>query len=114
MRHVTQHGSSPDGDALDLWEAQDKLLLQLFDQWDSPSISQWDHGTIGKLLLEHAAVREGAVEAVAAALGRLGDDDGTARDLLASRKLPATGDHRSPRRRKLRPRTSSNQRQHFV
>ncbi len=41
MRHVTQHRSSPDGDALDLWEAQDKLLLQLFDQWDSPSISQW-------------------------------------------------------------------------
>ncbi|MDQ6783182.1 MAG: hypothetical protein M3063_07030 [Actinomycetota bacterium] len=83
MRHAGQHGSSTDGDALDLWETQDKVLLELFEEWDSNSDGQWDHGTTGKLILEHAAVREGALDDVAAALRKLGEHS-TATALLDS------------------------------
>ncbi len=82
MRHTSQHGSSPDGDALDLWESQDKLLLDLFAEWESDSNGRWERGTIGKLLLEHAAVREGVITDIAAGLTGLGDETG-ADDLMA-------------------------------
>jgi hypothetical protein len=66
-RHVTQHSTLRRGDALDLLVGQGQLLRSLFDEWNDRRTDQtddseqavptnWDRGTIGKLVLEHAAV----------------------------------------------------------
>ena len=83
-RHVTQHGSTTEGDALDALGRQDEVLRSLFDEWDAtgpgqsetdPVTAAWDHGTVGKLVLEHGVVRLAAQQDVAAALRGVGQDD---------------------------------------
>lgn len=82
LPHFTQHGSSNRGDALDLFADETSLLHELFAAWraTTPDRSmgeevvnaKWDHGTIGKLLLEHTAVRLAASEDVASVLSEEG------------------------------------------
>lgn len=66
-RHVTQHSTLRRGDALDVLDEQSQLLRSLFHEWSNTGAGQtgdseeavpsnWDRGTIGKLVLEHAAV----------------------------------------------------------
>lgn len=59
-------------DSIDVYEAETNLLGELFSVWDktaedrsSPGevvVDQWDHGTIGKVILEHAAIQLAATE----------------------------------------------------
>jgi hypothetical protein len=80
--HFTQHGSRTTGDALDVLGDEVDLLRELFDAWEATTPSgvpggevvpaKWDHGTIGKLLLEHAAVYLAASRDVAGALAGAG------------------------------------------
>ncbi len=88
LPHFTQHGSRTTGDALDLFADETTLLDDLFNAWkattpdrsmgDQVVTAKWDHGTIGKLLLEHTAVRLAASEDLARVL----KDEG--RDAVAS------------------------------
>lgn len=82
LPHLTQHGTRTSGDALDLFVEETALLRQLFAKWNTTTPertmggeavpAKWDHGTIGKLLLEHAAVRLAAGEDIARVMGELG------------------------------------------
>ena len=82
LPHFTQHGTRTSGDALDLFIEETDLLRQLFAKWntttpertmgDAAVTAKWDHGTIGKLLLEHAAVRLAAGEDIARVLQEIG------------------------------------------
>ena len=84
-RHVTSHGSSPKGDSLDLLGEQDDLLRALFFEWDRVDPTgepparavpdAWDRGTVGKLLLEHGAVRRAAKADIARVLRHTDRDD---------------------------------------
>ena len=84
LPHFTQHGSRTTGDALDLFADETTLLEDLFKAWkattpdrsmgDEVVTAKWDHGTVGKLLLEHTAVRVAASEDVARVLSELGSD----------------------------------------
>ena len=84
LPHFTQHGSRTTGDALDLFADETVLLQKLSVNWSSttpdPSMGEkvvtakWDHGTIGKLVLEHTAVRLAASEDVARVLAEEGRD----------------------------------------
>ena len=74
LPHFTQHGTRTTGDALDLFVEETSLLRELFAKWHTTTpeptmgekvvTAKWDHGTIGKLLLEHAAVRLAAGEEI--------------------------------------------------
>ncbi|HEX3795206.1 MAG TPA: hypothetical protein VHV57_11965 [Acidimicrobiales bacterium] len=85
LPHFTQHGTSVHGDALDLLNEESALLRELFAKWNTTTPdrtvggeavpAKWDHGTIGKLILEHAAVRLAAVEAIADVLSQIGKND---------------------------------------
>ncbi|MGH9091668.1 MAG: hypothetical protein ACRDZR_09870, partial [Acidimicrobiales bacterium] len=76
--HLTPHGSRTTGDSLDVLGDEIDLLAELFDAWEATTPSgvpaadavpaKWDHGTVGKLLLEHAAVYVAASRDVAGAL----------------------------------------------
>ncbi len=82
LPHLTQHGTRTSGDALDLFVEETDLLRQLFAKWntttpertmgDAAVPTKWDHGTIGKLLLEHAAVRLAAGEDIARVMEEIG------------------------------------------
>lgn len=82
LPHFTQHGTQTSGDALDLFVAETALVRQLFAKWNSTTPNRtmggsavpakWDHGTIGKLLLEHVAVRLAASEDIARVLDEVG------------------------------------------
>lgn len=82
--HFTQHGSRKSGDALDLFVDETGLLRELFAKWKTtaPEVAtrrdvvpaKWDHGTVGKLILEHAAVRLAAGVEVARVLQEGGGD----------------------------------------
>ena len=82
LPHLTQHGSRLTGDALDVFVDETALLDELFDAWrvttpdrsmgDEVVSAKWDHGTVGKLLLEHAAVRLAASEELARVLSEEG------------------------------------------
>lgn len=80
--HVTQHGTQVHGDAVDVFEKESELLRELLAKWNTTTPSRtmggnavpakWDHGTIGKLLLEHTAVRLAASEDIERVLGDMG------------------------------------------
>ena len=82
LPHFTQHGTRKSGDALDLFAEESTLLRQLFAKWNTTTpdrtmggnavTAKWDHGTVGKLLLEHAAVRLAAAEDIARVLREVG------------------------------------------
>lgn len=82
LPHFTQHGTRTRGDALDLFVEETSLLRELFAKWqtttpertmgDKVVTAKWDHGTIGKLLLEHAAVRLAAGEEIVRILQEIG------------------------------------------
>ena len=82
LPHFTQHGTRTSGDALDLFVEESALLRELLAKWntttpehtmgDKAVTAKWDHGTIGKLLLEHAAVRLAASEDIARVLEEIG------------------------------------------
>ena len=84
LPHLTQHGTRQSGDALDVFIDETELLDELFDKWkattpdrsvgDEVVSAKWDHGTVGKLLLEHAAVRLAASEELARVLSAEGKD----------------------------------------
>jgi len=85
LPHFTQHGSRTTGDSLTLFGDESDLLEELRGAWkvsrpdrsmgDKIITAKWDHGTIGKLLLEHTAVRLAASEDVARVLLGLGRGD---------------------------------------
>ena len=82
LPHFTQHGTRRSGDALDLFVEETSLLRELFAKWHTttpePSLgdkvvtAKWDHGTIGKLLLEHSAVRLAAGEDIVRVVQEVG------------------------------------------
>ena len=82
LPHLTQHGTRMSGDALDLFVEETALLRQLFAKWNTTTPERttgadavprkWDHGTIGKLLLEHGAVRLAAGEDIARVFEEIG------------------------------------------
>lgn len=82
LPHFTEHGTRTTGDALDLFAEETTLLRRLFAKWNTTTPdrtmggnavpAKWDHGTIGKLLLEHAAVRLAAGEDIARVLQEVG------------------------------------------
>ena len=84
LPHFTQHGSRKTGDALDLFGDETTLLEDLCNAWEATTpdrsmgdkvvTAKWDHGTVGKLLLEHTAVRLAASEDVARVLSEEGRD----------------------------------------
>ncbi|HET9059511.1 MAG TPA: hypothetical protein VFN61_06290 [Acidimicrobiales bacterium] len=73
-RHVTRHGTSSRGDALELLRSESVLLASAFRQWDEATgaaqrgrmagAANFDKGTVGKVILEHAAVHLGAARDV--------------------------------------------------
>jgi hypothetical protein len=96
-RHVTSHGSSKRGDSLDLLREQDDVLRALFATWDAVDPTgeptaravpdAWDRGTVGKLILEHSAVRRAAKADIARVLRHTGRPD--LADLLEGRAVAA-------------------------
>ena len=82
LPHFTQHGTRTSGDALDLFVEETALLRELFAKWNTTTPdrtmggnavpAKWDHGTVGKLLLEHAAVRLAAGEDIGRVLQEIG------------------------------------------
>jgi|GEM_PF-4423862 len=79
--HLLRHGGAAEGDALDVLERETGILRELLDEWsatrpggdDPTAVSvKWDHGTVGKLLLERAAVSLAAGEDVVRALEGVG------------------------------------------
>jgi hypothetical protein len=80
--HITRHVTSSRGDALDLFRTESSLMMELFQQWEKTSptdksaddavVAKWDHGTVGKLLIEHAALRLAAAEEVARVVREVG------------------------------------------
>lgn len=68
--HATQHGTRRDGDSLDLLNEQRILLAGLLQEWantdpsrtrpEESAVVRWDHGTLGKLIIEHSAVSAAA------------------------------------------------------
>ena len=84
LPQYTQHGSRTTGDALELFADETTLIDELSNAWkvttpdrsmgDKVVTAKWDHGTIGKLLLEHTAVRLAASEDLARALSEGGRD----------------------------------------
>ena len=82
LPHFTQHGTRTSGDALDIFIEETDLLRQLFAKWNTTTpnrsmgggavTAKWDHGTVGKLLLEHAAVRLAAADDIARVLQDVG------------------------------------------
>ena len=72
------------GDALDLFCDESALLNELFTAWrattpdrsmaDEIVTAKWDHGSVGKLVLEHAAVRLAASEDMARVLSEEGKE----------------------------------------
>ena len=91
LPHFTQHGSSTTGDALDLFADETDLIGELFAAWRASTPdramgekvvnAKWDHGTIGKLLLEHTAVRLAAIEDIARVISEKGGADEVASSL---------------------------------
>jgi hypothetical protein len=89
LPHFTQHGTRTSGDALDLFVEETALIRELFAKWNTTTPertmgdrtvpAKWDHGTIGKLLLEHAAVRLAASEDIARVLEEIGRSRESAR-----------------------------------
>jgi hypothetical protein len=82
-RHLTQHGTTREGDAIDVLAQQNETLRALLDDWvkteppwgkdpETVITMSWDNGTVGKLILEHTAVALAARENVAGVL----EDDG--------------------------------------
>jgi hypothetical protein len=66
-RHLTIHGAGRRGDAIDVLIEQNEILRSLFGDWDDATTApeegpekvvpqNWNRGTIGKLIVEHAAV----------------------------------------------------------
>lgn len=83
--HLFRHAGTSDGDAVDLLDDEMEVLHQLIAGWSNtgatPASPQtavddnWERGTIGKLLIEHCAVRLAAQAEVARVLGQHGADD---------------------------------------
>lgn len=74
------------GDSLDLLSEQDKVLAAIFADWErsDPASANteggavrlaFDHGTLGKLLVGHAAVRVAAKRDIERVLRKAGQDD---------------------------------------
>lgn len=86
-RHWSQHGTSTSGDSLDLFGEENEVLRQVFARWDTTSLEgevqdgrslapeKYDSGTLGKLALEHAAVRLAAERDMSRALSIAGRHD---------------------------------------
>lgn len=85
-RHYTQHTTRRRGDAVDVLVGEGQLLSSLFDEWYNTRAGQtgdpeqavpsnWDRGTIGKLVLEHAAVWLAARDDIIRVLRGAGQDD---------------------------------------
>lgn len=91
LPHFTQHGTRRSGDAFDLFVDESDLLPRLFRAWDDTMpdqslgadvvIAKWDHGTIGKLVLEHAAVLLAASEEIERVLQETSSSRQTCSDL---------------------------------
>lgn len=83
--HYTEHGARQEGDSLDLMREESDLLQRLFVKWAKTTpegkdrgaavTAKWDHGTVGKLLLEHSAVWLAAALDVARVLDAVGAAD---------------------------------------
>jgi hypothetical protein len=69
-------------DALETLAEEDRIIDDLYEQWEASrrklrgeeSVeTRWEKGSEGKLLLQHAAIRESAKEALAGRLREVGD-----------------------------------------
>ena len=97
LPHFTQHGTRTSGDALDLFIEETALLRHLLAKWHTTTpertmggeavTAKWDHGTIGKLLLEHAAVRLAAGEEIVRVLEELGRSRESSSQLQETNRL---------------------------
>jgi hypothetical protein len=85
-RHLTIHGTGRRGDAVDVLIEQNEILKSLFEDWadmatvpdDGPEKvvpQNWSRGTIGKLIIEHAAVDLAAREDILRGLESTGQMD---------------------------------------
>ena len=81
----TPGGAPADADAVALLASEDQLVRTLLETWrtggDSAEVADdvvtenWDRGTVGKLLVEHGAIRLAAAEEVRDALASSGRED---------------------------------------
>jgi hypothetical protein len=92
-RHLTIHGTGRRGDAIDVLIEQNEILKSLFEDWtDMATVADegaakvvpenWSRGTIGKLIVEHAAVDLAAREDILRGLESAGPAD-LAKELAA-------------------------------
>ncbi len=81
------HDEEP-GNALELWDVQNRMLTDLFRKWrqDTDQLLQgdsvdvrWERGSAVKLIMQHVAVREGAMQEIETVLDRRGHADLAAR-----------------------------------
>lgn len=82
--HLTRHSTRGRGTSLDVLREESVVLRELFDLWDTTVSTgkprdemvqaNWEHGTVGKLVLEHAAVLHAAIRDVAESLERTGHE----------------------------------------
>lgn len=85
--HGTRHGGPAHGDALDVYVEQSDLLKAALADWDATRLDQspapgesvapakYDNGTLGKVILEHTALRLAAQRDIARALTSAGRHD---------------------------------------
>lgn len=67
---TTQSPVGRDGTALDQLEYEDRALVHILDEFEAQT-ERLQHGMLGRLFVEHLAVRQAAREAVAVALEQL-------------------------------------------
>jgi len=91
LQRPAPHDKPTPGDVVELFDLEDEILRNLFDAWDATEPphtreavpAAWDHGTVGKLFVDHGALYLAAEEEIARAL-----DHGDA-DLAASLRAHA-------------------------
>jgi hypothetical protein len=85
----THHAIATSGDALDLLIEQTVLLRDLFAKWNAmtpertmrgnAASAEWGHGTVGKILFEHAAIGLTANQDIARVLRNLDQTEKSSR-----------------------------------
>lgn len=98
--HLFRHPGTGSGDAVDLLDDEVEVMRQLLDAWEASGATpasprtavddNWERGTLGKLLIEHCAVRLAAQAEIVRVLGGHGIDelaDELRRDLVATQRI---------------------------
>jgi hypothetical protein len=93
LRRPARQQKTAPSDVLELFDQEDDTLSRLFEAWDETEPSHarkavpaaWDHGTVGKLFVEHGALYLAAEEEIARVLHQVGADLATALSAHADR-----------------------------